>query len=350
MTSDQKSARAAAQRLRREAKISGTTAVGKIIDKKLAPYLLAKNAAARQIGDAPRPRFSVGTALSEAIRRDLKSLARVIIWAEFQPGRPVGAKARKIIQSLEKGDFPSLSNALRAWRSLRCRQGRRDSRVTRRCADERIEGGRYRLDRVTTVKELGRVGRLLDLCVATGREFARSYERKLRDGSSEFWTMHDQHGAPVALLEIDADDRTISQAKAAANAPLPADCAESLRDFAKKRSLGASEISDLAHLWLNGPFLYGAGKLIGRGTVRSQPYELRIRKGWLAASLESAASDGPRTVIYGDAQAIGASIDDLDYADYVDPKLVAVVLKAAIDGHDLGPLGLALAAHKDAVS
>lgn len=277
--SNPKSAADAAQRLRREAKISRSCADR--VDRILTQFLTNDPASlkAKQDGTA---QFRLDRRTAESVRKDL----RWFRLAQETAGQTIEGLAQRaahrIIDNVNRMNWLAVREHLAKWRSIKRREELRNADKAPRAAEETLEAKNgWSAERITTQNDLRNCGRQLHLCVGGNDELARGYARALKSGESQFWVLRDGRGELIGLVEIDAAEQAFTQAKGRGNLPLSLAARPLLRALATENGLRAGDCYDLDRLGLAGPFLEGPGKVLGKGNLGEAGWEARLRPGWL---------------------------------------------------------------------
>jgi hypothetical protein len=213
----------------------------------------------------------------------LKGLCEMAAWSDKQG--PVADRATRSLAIIEQLDWSGIVTHVKQFRSLRTRTGRKAATCAPRATDMTVtaEDG-SRVTRITTERDLMRVGRALRLCVARVDEIGRAYRARLRDGTSHFYLVQDADGAPIGLVEEDRAQETIIQARGAENEPLPSGAAVVLRRLAAELHITCGDGDGLPEVGLGYGFLVGPGRVVLKGAlggarrfvVRRRGEEVRI--------------------------------------------------------------------------
>ena len=277
--SNPKSAADAAQRLRREAKISRSCADR--VDRILRQFLISDPASLKAKHDGTA-QFRLDRRTAEGVRKDLRWL-RLAQEMARQTGEGLAQRAaRRCIDNVERMNWLAVSEHLSKWRSIKRREELRNADKAPRAAEETLEATNgWVAERITTRNDLRNYGRQLHLCVGGSDELARGYARALKSGDSQFWVLRDAQGELSGLVEIDVAEQVFTQAKGRGNMPLSLAARPLLRALAAGIGLRAGDCYDLNRLGLAGPFLEGPGKVLGKGNLGDAGWEARLRPGWL---------------------------------------------------------------------
>jgi hypothetical protein len=280
--------RASAARLRRKARLSPS--VARRVDRILPPFLAKQEDCLTILGTthpsqgkAAEARFRLSRPTARRVERDLKTLRHVEEWAGKRQD-PVADSARRILEHLGQIGYADLRGHLDRWRSLRKRQGNRDS-WTRLCTKaERVEVRGHVFMRVRSLAELSSIGHSLSLCVAKGRPQAPGYWKRMREDTIQFWSIsalaEQDGGEPslIGLLSVGKATNTILEAQGRDGEPLFA-CRMPLRHFARKRGLSGEGCADLGAVGLGAAFLHHVGQEVASGTVGGEPFRVWWREG-----------------------------------------------------------------------
>lgn len=286
--SNPKAATDKAQRLRREAKISRARAAR--VDRILAQFLMS-DPASLKAQQEDMAEFRPDRRTVERVRKDLRwfHLAEVVA-GQAAEGEAQRA-AHRIVDKVDRVNWQGLSEHLAKWRSIKRREELRNADKRPLAAEETLEAQNgWLAERITTQRALRNCGRQLQLCVGGSDELARGYARALKSGASQFWLLRDPQREPVGLVDVDTSERTFVHAKGRENKVLPLQARPALRKLATENGLGAGDSYDLAELGLAGPFLEGAGKILGKGKLDEGSWAVRLRSGWLR--FETSGSEG----------------------------------------------------------